>query len=95
MRKNGEKFQSEASISTFNANGRRYFTATLRDLSGKPLAGDQLPESQRISADLTQQQRSDIRIKRLSRVYAVLSEINALIVRVKDRQEFFSEACRD
>jgi len=94
VRKNGEKFQSEASISTFNANGRRYFTATLRDLSGKPLAGDQLRESQRISTDLTEQQRSDIRIKRLSRVYTVLSEINALIVRVRDRQELFNEACR-
>jgi diguanylate cyclase (GGDEF)-like protein/PAS domain S-box-containing protein len=94
VRKNGEKFQSEASISTFNANGRRYFTATLRDLSGRPLASDQLRESARIAAELTEQQRSDIRIKRLSRVYTVLSEINALIVRVRDRQELFSETCR-
>ncbi len=80
VRKSGEKFQSEASISTFNANGRRYFTATLRDLSGR-----QQP---------SEQQRSDSRIKRLSRVYTVLSEINALIVRVLDRQELFSETCR-
>ncbi len=94
VRKNGEKFQSEASISTFNANGRRYFTATLRDLSGRPLPSDRLRESQRIAGELTEQQRSDIRIKRLSRVYTVLSEINALIVRVRDRQELFSEACR-
>jgi GGDEF domain-containing protein len=47
-----------------------------------------------IGEDITQQQRSDIHIKRLSRVYAVLSEINALIVRVPDRQELFNEACR-
>jgi diguanylate cyclase (GGDEF)-like protein/PAS domain S-box-containing protein len=94
VRKNGEKFKSEASISTFNANGRRYFTATLRDLSGRPLPSDQLRESQRIAGDLTEQQQSDIRIKRLSRVYTVLSEINALIVRVRDRQELFSETCR-
>jgi diguanylate cyclase (GGDEF)-like protein/PAS domain S-box-containing protein len=80
VRKNGEKFQSETSIATFNANGRRYFTATLRDLSEK--------------RQLSQQQQSDIRIKRLSRVYSVLSEINALIMRVRDRQELFSEACR-
>jgi diguanylate cyclase (GGDEF)-like protein/PAS domain S-box-containing protein len=80
VRKNGDTFQSKASISTFNANGRRYFTATLRDLSEK-----QQP---------SEQQRSDIRIKRLSRVYTVLSEINALIVRVLNRQELFSETCR-
>jgi diguanylate cyclase (GGDEF)-like protein/PAS domain S-box-containing protein len=202
LRKDGEKFQSEASISTFYANGRRYFTATLRDLTERQQAIDQLRESQRrltdvlsnvemvaviidrtasidycndyflrltgwkreevlgknllemfvppdcrhdmkgvyaatlanmpssrhhentiltragehrlirwsnsvlrsvrgdvigiasIGEDITEQQRSDIRIKRLSRVYAVLSEINALIVRVGDRQELFSEACR-
>jgi PAS domain S-box-containing protein len=47
-----------------------------------------------IGEDVTEQQRSDIRIKRLSRVYAVLSEINALIVRAPDRQELFNEACR-
>jgi diguanylate cyclase (GGDEF)-like protein len=34
------------------------------------------------------------RIRRLNRVYAVLSGINALIVRVHDRDELFSEACR-
>ena len=202
VRKNGETFQSEAALSTFNANGRRYFTATLRDLSERQQALDKLRESQRrlsdllsnvemvaviidrnaiidycndyllkltgwkreevlgnslfelfvpaecrhemrgvyaamlanlprsrhhentiltrdgeerlirwsnsvlrsaagevigiasIGEDVTEQQRSDIRIKRLSRVYTVLSEINTLIVRVRDRQELFSEACR-
>jgi diguanylate cyclase (GGDEF)-like protein/PAS domain S-box-containing protein len=202
LRSNGEKFQSEASISTFNANGRRYFTATLRDLTERQQASDELHESRRrlsdllsnaemvaviidrsatidycndyflkvtgwrreevlgkslldlfmpadcrhemkgqyaamlanlpssrhhestiltrlgehrlirwsnsllrsgrgdvigiasIGEDITEQQRSDIHIKRLSRVYTVLSEINALIVRVRDRQELFSEACR-
>jgi diguanylate cyclase len=34
------------------------------------------------------------RIERLSRVYAVLSGINATIVRVHDRQVLFDEACR-
>ncbi|HUG98099.1 MAG TPA: EAL domain-containing protein, partial [Gammaproteobacteria bacterium] len=37
---------------------------------------------------------SEIRIKRLNRVYAVLSGINSLIVRVHDRDELFREACR-
>jgi diguanylate cyclase (GGDEF)-like protein/PAS domain S-box-containing protein len=33
-------------------------------------------------------------IARLNRIYAVLSGINALIVRVRDRDELFQEACR-
>jgi diguanylate cyclase (GGDEF)-like protein len=37
---------------------------------------------------------SDHRVKRLNRVYAVLSGINSLIVRVGDREELFREACR-
>ena len=47
-----------------------------------------------IGEDITEQQRAAIRIKRLNRVYAVLSEINALIVRVHDRDELFRETCR-
>src|SRR5205823_1641253 len=34
------------------------------------------------------------KIERLNRVYAVLSGINGLIVRVHDREELFREACR-
>ena len=34
------------------------------------------------------------RVRRLTRVYAVLSGINTLIVRVRDRDELFREACR-
>ncbi|MDB5854146.1 MAG: hypothetical protein JWR22_2187 [Herminiimonas sp.] len=37
---------------------------------------------------------NDLSIKRLNRVYSVLSQINALIVRIKDRVELFGEACR-
>lgn len=33
-------------------------------------------------------------IARLNRIYAVLSEINSTIVRVRERQELFNEACR-
>ena len=202
LRKNGETFRIEACISTFDADGQRYFTAILRDLTDRQRASDQLRECQRrlsdllsnvelvalmldrsakidycndyflnltgwqreevlgksffelfvppdhhqelrgvyaamlanlprsrhhentlltrsgehrlirwnnsvlrsiegevigiasIGEDVTELQRSDIRIKRLSRIYAVLSEINALIVRVRDRQELFGEACR-
>jgi len=34
------------------------------------------------------------RVKRLTRVHAVLTGINAAIVRIRDRQELFREACR-
>jgi diguanylate cyclase (GGDEF)-like protein/PAS domain S-box-containing protein len=46
-----------------------------------------------IGEDITEQKRADLRIKRLNRVYAVLSGINSLIVRVQDRDELFKEAC--
>jgi diguanylate cyclase (GGDEF)-like protein/PAS domain S-box-containing protein len=201
-RKSGETFQIESSHSTFDADGRRYFTTMLRDLSAVQRAADQLRECQRrlsdllsnvelmalmldrsakivycndyflmvtgwrreevlgenfieffvvpahheemrqmyasmlanlphsrhhdttiltrsgeprlirwnnsvlrsingevigitrIGEDVTERQRSDVRIKRLSRVYEVLSETNALIVCVQDREELFQKACR-
>jgi diguanylate cyclase (GGDEF)-like protein/PAS domain S-box-containing protein len=202
LRKSGETFQIESSLSTFDADGRRYFTTMLRDLTEGQRAANQLRECQRrlsdllstvelmalmldrsarivycndyflkvtgwrreevlgenfienfvapehheeikqiyvsmlanlphsrhhettiltrsgearlirwnnsvlrsisgevigitrIGEDVTERQRSDVRIKRLSRVYEVLSETNALLVRVRDREELFAEACR-
>ena len=47
-----------------------------------------------IGEDITEHKRTEISIKRLNRVYAVLSGINTLIVRARDRQELFDEACR-
>jgi diguanylate cyclase (GGDEF)-like protein/PAS domain S-box-containing protein len=47
-----------------------------------------------IGEDITEQKRAEIRIKRLNRVYAVLSGIDTLIVHVRVRDELFKEACR-
>jgi len=47
-----------------------------------------------IGEDITEQRRAEIGIKRLNRVHAVLSGINTLILRVRDRDELFKEACR-
>lgn len=47
-----------------------------------------------IVEDETERKLAEDRIRRLNRVYAVLSGINALIVRVHDRDELFREACR-
>jgi diguanylate cyclase (GGDEF)-like protein/PAS domain S-box-containing protein len=44
--------------------------------------------------DVTEREVADAHIKNLNRIYAVLSGINALIVRVHDREELFREACR-
>lgn len=47
-----------------------------------------------IARDLTERKAQEEKIQRLSRIHAVLSGINSTIVRVKERQELFDEACR-
>ena len=44
--------------------------------------------------DVTERKAQQERIARLTRVHAVLSGINSLIVRVRDRQELFEGACK-
>ena len=44
--------------------------------------------------DITERKEAEGRIAYLNRVYAMLSGINTLIVRVRDRDELFREACR-
>jgi diguanylate cyclase (GGDEF)-like protein/PAS domain S-box-containing protein len=44
--------------------------------------------------DITQRKLAEKRIRRLNRVYAVLSGINQAIVRIRERQELFDEVCR-
>ena len=60
----------------------------VRDAQGKPERVDG------IARDITQFKLQEQRIERLNRVYAVLSGINTAIVRIRDRQELFQEACR-
>jgi diguanylate cyclase (GGDEF)-like protein/PAS domain S-box-containing protein len=43
---------------------------------------------------ITERVHAEERVRRLNRVYAVLSGINSLIVRVRDSQALFDEACR-
>jgi diguanylate cyclase (GGDEF)-like protein len=47
-----------------------------------------------IARDITDLKLQEQRIARLSRIHAVLSGINAAIVRIRDRRELFHEACR-
>jgi PAS domain S-box-containing protein/diguanylate cyclase (GGDEF)-like protein len=48
----------------------------------------------KIARDISERKRADVKIRHLNRVYAVLSSINGLIVRVRTREELFREACR-
>ncbi len=44
--------------------------------------------------DITERKLAEIRVRRLNRLYAVLSGINALVVRVGQRDDLFREATR-
>jgi diguanylate cyclase (GGDEF)-like protein/PAS domain S-box-containing protein len=44
--------------------------------------------------DITERREAEAKIRRLNRVYAVLSGINAAIARARDREELFRESCR-
>jgi diguanylate cyclase (GGDEF)-like protein len=47
-----------------------------------------------LAHDVTQRVQADEKVVRLNRVYAVLSGINSAIVRIRDRDALFQEACR-
>lgn len=47
-----------------------------------------------MARDITERVKTRDKIKRLNRVYALLSGINSAIVRIKDRQALFEEACK-
>ena len=47
-----------------------------------------------VMRDITERKASEEKIKRLNRVYSVLSSINTLIVRESDRDELFRKACQ-
>jgi diguanylate cyclase (GGDEF)-like protein/PAS domain S-box-containing protein len=60
----------------------------VRDARGKPLYFIRMLE------DITQRREQETKIRRLSRIHAVLSGINSAIVRIRDVQQLFDEACR-
>jgi diguanylate cyclase (GGDEF)-like protein/PAS domain S-box-containing protein len=64
------------------------------ELAIASIAGAPAPMFTAFLRDITARKEAEGRIKRLNRVYAVLSGINTLIVRVRDRDELFREACR-
>ena len=47
-----------------------------------------------VGTDITERKLQELRISRLNRTLSVLSGINSAIVRIRDRQKLFEEACR-
>ena len=47
-----------------------------------------------VAEDITARKHAEEKIRRLNRIYAVLSGINTAIMRIRDRPELFREACR-
>ena len=66
----------------------RWNNTLLRSADGKVIG------TASIGVDITEQKKSEASIKYLNRVYAMLSEINTLVVRARHRDELYKEACR-
>ena len=47
-----------------------------------------------LSIDISERKKAEENVKRLNKVYAVLSNINQAIVRIKDKKQLLDEACR-
>jgi PAS domain S-box-containing protein/diguanylate cyclase (GGDEF)-like protein len=77
---------------------RRHKSGSLIDVSLtiSPILDSQgrIIGASKIARDITERKRADLKIRHLNRMYAVLSSINWLIVRVRNRDELFREACR-
>jgi diguanylate cyclase (GGDEF)-like protein/PAS domain S-box-containing protein len=65
-------------------------------VSGLPIfdAGGAFKGYRGVGRDISERQAAEAKIRSLNRVYAVLSGINAAIVRIRDRDQLFREACR-
>jgi PAS domain S-box-containing protein/diguanylate cyclase (GGDEF)-like protein len=75
------------------ANGGRILwvdlsASAIRDVNGE------VENFVAVIVDITERKAAEARVAYLNRVYAMLSGINTLIVRVRDREELFQEACR-
>ncbi len=57
-------------------------------------AGGALRGCTSVWVDITARNEAERKIRRLNRVHSVLSNIDAALVRIKNRQELFDEACR-
>ncbi len=61
----------------------------MRKRTAEPAAANRKPQ-----AELAAQGRNEVEILHLNRLYAVLSQVNLALVRVKSRDEFLQQICR-
>jgi diguanylate cyclase (GGDEF)-like protein/PAS domain S-box-containing protein len=64
------------------------------EIASSPLMLEGKPAALVTVRDITERKEQEHRISRLSRIQIVLSGINSAIIRIRDRQELFQEACR-
>jgi len=95
--------QAREMIETAMREGSHFFEWTHRRIGGEDFPANVLLTRmeqrgkvmlQATVRDITERKAAERMITRLNRVYAMLSRINSLIVRVRDRDELFREACR-
>ncbi len=90
-----QELQTQSSVDTFEFHLRTksgeirigLVATALIELGGEP-------HYLSLIHDITDRKRAEQEIIRLNRLYAVLSDINQAIVRLRDRQHLFEEACR-
>jgi len=71
---------------------KEYNAALIRKLEDKVL---QLEEANRaLELDIAERKQAEVRLRKLNRVYAVLSEINQAIVRIREPRALFDQVCR-
>ena len=87
--KAGSPFKVEYRIKNANGEWRWLYD---RAIGSREENGDFIVEG--LAMDITERKAAESRIAYLSRVHALLSGINSLIVRAHDRDELFREACR-
>ncbi len=89
----GDKLGAEA----FNEEDERLLTILAaqvgRIYENGTLYAEVRRHAARLQNEVTERKQAEVRIQRLNRVYAMLSGINALIVRIRDRDELLRQAC--
>ena len=85
----GEQDAFALEVRCDTAAGPRWFVARLSRFAGQGPVRVVLAHE-----DVTAAKQAEERIRRLHRMATVLSAINSLIVRVRDRKELFQSACR-
>jgi len=63
------------------------------EVSARAIEVDGMWFHQGIIRDITQRKQHELQIARLNRIYAVLSEVNQTIVRMRDKETLFREVC--